>query len=124
MNVVLNRKNSVWQRFTSILLVIAMVLSSMTITIADSNFDNTSLNNFTAGVSISDPEDLDSPVSPEGGTYNLVKDKDYNVKADVNADVDAKAEVKTKADIAQDIILKPEYVELTRKLLEDVTNGS
>jgi len=52
------------------------------------------------------------------------KDKDYNVKADVNADIEAKAEVETKADIAQDIILKPEYVELTRKLLEDVVNDS
>ena len=45
-------------------------------------------------------------------------------KVDVNADVEAKAEVETKADIAQDIILKPEYVELTRKLLEDVVNDS
>lgn len=52
------------------------------------------------------------------------KDKDYNVKADVNADIDAKAEVETKSNIAQDIILKPEYVELTRKLLEDVVNDS
>ena len=52
------------------------------------------------------------------------KDKDYNVKADVNADIEAKAEVETKANIAQDIILKPEYVELTRKLLEDITNDS
>ena len=52
------------------------------------------------------------------------KDKEYNVKADVNADIDAKAQVETKADIAQDIILKPEYVELTRKLLEDVVNDS
>ena len=52
------------------------------------------------------------------------KDKDYNVKADVNADVETKAEIKTKANIAQDIILKPEYVELTRKLLEDITNDS
>ena len=45
-------------------------------------------------------------------------------KVDVNADIEAKAEVETKADIAQDIILKPEYVELTRKLLEDVVNDS
>lgn len=45
-------------------------------------------------------------------------------KLDVNADVEAKAEVETKANIAQDIILKPEYVELTRKLLEDVVNDS
>jgi hypothetical protein len=45
-------------------------------------------------------------------------------KSDVNADIDAKAQVETKADIAQDIILKPEYVELTRKLLEDVVNDS
>jgi hypothetical protein len=45
-------------------------------------------------------------------------------KSDINADIDAKAEVETKADIAQDIILKPEYVELTRKLLEDVVNDS
>jgi hypothetical protein len=43
---------------------------------------------------------------------------------DVNADVEAKAQVEHKADIAQDIILKPEYVELTRKLLEDVVNDS
>ena len=42
-------------------------------------------------------------------------------KSDVNADIDAKAEIEHKANIAQDIILKPEYVELTRKLLEDVT---
>ena len=52
------------------------------------------------------------------------KDKDYNVKADVNAEVDAKAEIEAKADITQEIILKPEYVELTRKLLEDVVNDS
>jgi hypothetical protein len=45
-------------------------------------------------------------------------------KSDVNADIEAKTEVETKAEIAQDIILKPEYVELTRKLLEDVVNDS
>lgn len=45
-------------------------------------------------------------------------------KSDINADIDAKVEVETKADIGQDIILKPEYVELTRKLLEDVVNDS
>jgi len=45
-------------------------------------------------------------------------------KVDVNADIEAKAEVEAKADIAQDIILKPEYVELTRKLLEDVVNDT
>ena len=45
-------------------------------------------------------------------------------KSDVTADIEAKAEVETKAEIAQDIILKPEYVELTRKLLEDVVNDS
>ncbi len=60
----------------------------------------------------------------EGVTKVTGKDKDYNVKADVNADVDAKAEVKTKANISQNLILKPEYVELTRKLLEDVTDDS
>ena len=52
------------------------------------------------------------------------KDKDYNVKTDVNADIQAKTEIETRANISQDIIMKPEYVELTRKLLEDVTNGS
>ena len=52
------------------------------------------------------------------------KDKNYNVKADVDADVEAKAEIETRTNISQDIIMKPEYVELTRKLLEDVTNGS
>ena len=45
-------------------------------------------------------------------------------KLDVVADVEAKAEVEAKANISQDIILKPEYVELTRKLLEDVVNDS
>ena len=45
-------------------------------------------------------------------------------KLDVNADVETKAEIETKANISQDIILKPEYVELTRKLLEDVVNDS
>ena len=52
------------------------------------------------------------------------KDKDYNVKTDVNADIQSKTEIETRANISQDIIMKPEYVELTRKLLEDVTNGS
>lgn len=52
------------------------------------------------------------------------KDKEYNVKTDVNADIQAKTEIETQANISQDIIMKPEYVELTRKLLEDVTNGT
>ena len=45
-------------------------------------------------------------------------------KMDISADVDTKAEVEHKASITQDIILKPEYVELTRKLLEDVIDDS
>lgn len=45
-------------------------------------------------------------------------------KVDVTADVETKAEIESKANISQNIILKPEYVELTRKLLEDVTNDS
>ncbi len=45
------------------------------------------------------------------------------VKADVNGELNIDANVDVKHhNVAEDIILKPEYVELTRKLLEDVTN--
>ena len=54
----------------------------------------------------------------------LRKRNGFDKESTINLNADVEADVKTKADIAQDIILKPEYVELTRKLLEDVTNGS
>lgn len=54
----------------------------------------------------------------------LRKRNGFDKESTINLNADVEADVKTKADIAQDIILKPEYVELTRKLLDDVVNDS
>ena len=54
----------------------------------------------------------------------LRKRNGFDKESTINLNADVDAELTHKGEIAQDIILKPEYVELTRKLLEDVVNDS
>ena len=51
------------------------------------------------------------------------KDKDVNINAEVSSEVNMDSTVDIKHhSVSEDLILSPVYVELTRKLLEDVTN--
>ena len=74
MKIFMNSANRLYKNILTYILVVAMVFSSMTITIADGTNEDTNLQNFVVNVSLTNEqgETMSDPATIHSGTYDVL----------------------------------------------------